>query len=56
MCQVSFVKKTGMAASKVAALPRVREALLHRQRAFSAASGLVADGRDIEPLSSLKQT
>jgi cytidylate kinase len=38
---------TGMAASKVAALPRVREALLRRQRAFSAAPGLVADGRDM---------
>lgn len=40
-------EETGMAASKVAALPRVREALLRRQRAFSAASGLVADGRDM---------
>ncbi|MEC7942246.1 MAG: (d)CMP kinase [Pseudomonadota bacterium] len=38
---------TGMAASKVAALPRVREALLRRQRAFSSAPGLVADGRDM---------
>ncbi|EOE4686171.1 (d)CMP kinase [Vibrio vulnificus] len=38
---------TGMAASKVAALPRVREALLRRQRAFEAAPGLVADGRDM---------
>jgi cytidylate kinase len=36
-----------MAASKVAALPRVREALLRRQRAFSMAPGLVADGRDM---------
>ncbi|MCW3173714.1 (d)CMP kinase [Shewanella subflava] len=35
------------AASKVAALPRVREALLRRQRAFSAMPGLVADGRDM---------
>lgn len=35
------------AASKVAALPRVREALLRRQRAFSATPGLVADGRDM---------
>ena len=40
-------EETGMAASKVAALPRVREALLRRQRAFSAAPGLVADGRDM---------
>jgi CMP/dCMP kinase len=35
------------AASKVAALPRVREALLRRQRAFSTAPGLIADGRDM---------
>lgn len=34
-------------ASKVAALPRVREALLRRQRAFRQAPGLVADGRDM---------
>ncbi|HDY7725733.1 TPA: (d)CMP kinase [Vibrio vulnificus] len=40
-------EETGMAASKVAALPRVREALLRRQRAFEAAPGLVADGRDM---------
>ncbi len=40
-------EETGMAASKVAALPRVREALLRRQRAFSAEPGLVADGRDM---------
>jgi cytidylate kinase len=40
-------EETGMAASKVAALPRVREALLHRQRAFSSEPGLVADGRDM---------
>ncbi|MGF1694732.1 (d)CMP kinase [Vibrio kyushuensis] len=40
-------EETGMAASKVAALPRVREALLRRQRAFSDGNGLVADGRDM---------
>ena len=40
-------EETGMAASKIAALPRVREALLRRQRAFSEAPGLVADGRDM---------
>ncbi len=40
-------EETGMAASKVTALPRVREALLRRQRAFSEAPGLVADGRDM---------
>src|SRR5690554_3398340 len=34
-------------ASKVAALPRVREALLRRQRAFKDLPGLVADGRDM---------
>ncbi len=37
----------GDAASKVAALPRVRAALLARQRAFRQAPGLVADGRDM---------
>ncbi|MEI8595968.1 (d)CMP kinase [Photobacterium sp. Hal280] len=37
----------GNAASKVAALPRVREALLRRQRAFNGEPGLVADGRDM---------
>ncbi|MCF1427967.1 MAG: (d)CMP kinase [Shewanella sp.] len=35
------------AASKIAAFPRVREALLRRQRAFKEAPGLVADGRDM---------
>ncbi len=40
-------EETGMAASKVAALPRVREALLRRQRAFEEKPGLVADGRDM---------
>ena len=40
-------EETGMAASKVAALPRVREALLRRQRAFADGNGLVADGRDM---------
>lgn len=40
-------EETGMAASKVAALPRVREALLRRQRAFNTPPGLVADGRDM---------
>lgn len=34
-------------ASQVAALPAVRDALLQRQRAFAAAPGLVADGRDM---------
>ena len=34
-------------ASKVAALPAVRDALLQRQRAFLEFPGLVADGRDM---------
>lgn len=40
-------EETGNIASKVAALPRVREALLRRQRSFSSTPGLVADGRDM---------
>jgi 3-phosphoshikimate 1-carboxyvinyltransferase len=35
------------AASKVAALPKVRTALLNKQHAFRRAPGLVADGRDM---------
>ena len=34
-------------ASRVAAFPRVRQALMRRQRAFRAAPGLVCDGRDM---------
>jgi cytidylate kinase len=37
----------GVAASRVAALPEVRTALLDRQRAFRQHPGLVADGRDM---------
>ncbi|WP_392562778.1 (d)CMP kinase [Orbus sturtevantii] len=37
----------GEAASKVAALPQVREALLQRQHNFRTNPGLVADGRDM---------
>jgi cytidylate kinase len=37
----------GAAASRVAALPRVRAALLTRQRGFRQPPGLVADGRDM---------
>ena len=37
----------GNAASLVAALPGVRQALLERQRAFMQPPGLVADGRDM---------
>lgn len=38
---------TGGLASKVSAHPAVRRALLHRQRGFRRAPGLVADGRDM---------
>lgn len=37
----------GELASKIAPLPRVREALLRRQRGFRQEPGLVADGRDM---------
>jgi cytidylate kinase len=40
-------EEVGAVASKIAALARVREALLRRQRAFAQAPGLVADGRDM---------
>lgn len=40
-------EEIGALASKVAAFPRVREALLRRQRAFKVSPGLVADGRDM---------
>ncbi len=40
-------EEAGAAASKVAALPKVRAALLDKQRAFRQAPGLVADGRDM---------
>jgi len=40
-------EKAGNAASKVAALPLVRGALLARQYAFRQAPGLVTDGRDM---------
>lgn len=40
-------EEVGMAASKVAAYPSVRAALLDRQRAFAKLPGLVADGRDM---------
>jgi CMP/dCMP kinase len=48
----------GQGASRVAAWPVVRTALLDRQRAFAAPPGLVADGRDmgtvVFPLADLK--
>lgn len=40
-------EESGSAASKIAALPKVRAALLDKQRAFRRAPGLVADGRDM---------
>ncbi|QTH64236.1 (d)CMP kinase [Psychrosphaera ytuae] len=40
-------EEVGGVASKIAALPRVREALLRRQRAFRQSPGLIADGRDM---------
>ena len=38
---------SGAGASRVAAWPEVREALLQRQRAYAQPPGLVADGRDM---------
>ena len=40
-------ERAGNDASRVAAVPAVRDALLARQRAFRQAPGLVADGRDM---------
>lgn len=40
-------ESTGALASTIAVFPEVRAALLTRQRAFRAAPGLVADGRDM---------
>ena len=40
-------EQVGAGASKVAALPGVRAALLQRQRDFRVAPGLIADGRDM---------
>ncbi len=40
-------EETGAAASKVAALPGVRDAILSLQKSFQCAPGLVADGRDM---------
>lgn len=45
--QAIRAEAVSMGASQVAALPRVREALLDRQRAFNMEPGLVADGRDM---------
>jgi cytidylate kinase len=40
-------EETGALASKVAAIPSVRDALLTRQQQFAKSPGLVADGRDM---------
>jgi 3-phosphoshikimate 1-carboxyvinyltransferase len=40
-------EEVGVGASKVAAMPSVRAALLERQRAYRRLPGLVADGRDM---------
>lgn len=40
-------EEAGRAASRIAALPALRAALLERQRAFRQAPGLVTDGRDM---------
>ncbi|MGO3892057.1 MAG: (d)CMP kinase [Paenalcaligenes sp.] len=40
-------EEVGNTASKIAAYPQVREALLQRQRNFRTLPGLVADGRDM---------
>ncbi len=40
-------EESGAAASQIAAMPAVREALLEKQRAFRQPPGLVADGRDM---------
>jgi cytidylate kinase len=45
--QVIRTETIGNAASKVAAIPRVREALLAWQRNYAKSPGLVADGRDM---------
>jgi cytidylate kinase len=47
-----YAEETGLLASKIAAIPGVRDALLHFQRDFAAnppggATGVVIDGRDI---------
>ena len=39
--------EAGQNASKIAAFPKVREALLQRQRDFASEKGLIADGRDM---------
>ncbi|NNH00319.1 (d)CMP kinase [Acinetobacter sp. ANC 5414] len=45
--QTIRTERVGEFASKVAAIPELRTALLERQRAFAQEPGLVADGRDM---------
>ncbi|MEY4589025.1 MAG: hypothetical protein RL497_1101 [Pseudomonadota bacterium] len=45
--QLIRTEAVGMGASRVAAVPEVRDALLARQRDFRQPPGLVADGRDM---------
>lgn len=45
--QALRTEEVGMMASKVAAYPNVREALIERQRSFAREPGLIADGRDM---------
>lgn len=45
--QVIRQESVGQGASRVAAWPEVRAALLERQRRFAAPPGLIADGRDM---------
>ena len=45
--QAIRTEQAGMDASKVAAVPAVRDALLQRQRDFAVPPGVIADGRDM---------
>ena len=45
--QAIRTEEAGQGASRVAAWPSVRQALLERQRAFAEPPGLIADGRDM---------
>jgi cytidylate kinase len=47
VCDLIRGEEAGRAASRIAALPALRAALLERQRAFRQAPGLVSDGRDM---------
>jgi cytidylate kinase len=48
--QVIRSEQCGNIASKIAVYPKIREALLEKQRAFCRSPGLVADGRDMGTL------